>query len=196
VSCYNSLKFEKKRTIEFCKCTEEDYECDYGFERKGINEPCAAIAHSSEEEQNKPPEHCHGYYNISRGYRKVPGNQCRGGVQNDPILVPCSTSIFSLLSIFVFMILISIVVYIIYTFSDSFKSNFFGNGLFQSKNPDNDNFRNKKDIEHVINFPEDDDNVLFDDKENPDKGHDHDIKEMEDIKKDLKLTQKHLLKNK
>ena len=34
----------------------------------------------------------YGYYEVSRGYRKIPGNICTGGVQLSPIRYDCSMS--------------------------------------------------------------------------------------------------------
>jgi hypothetical protein len=32
--------------IEFCSCTESDYECDEGFKRPGIGEACVPVESS------------------------------------------------------------------------------------------------------------------------------------------------------
>ena len=37
-TCFNSQEFERSKIIEICHCTDEDYECDWGFERSAIKE--------------------------------------------------------------------------------------------------------------------------------------------------------------
>lgn len=96
--CYNPQTIESKSTIELCDCTEEDYECDIGFSRDKPGDPCTSNekkkqsqneTSSNEPEILKPPEKCNGYYPMSKGYRKVPGDVCINGVKFDPILIPC-----------------------------------------------------------------------------------------------------------
>jgi hypothetical protein len=38
-ACFNGEQFERVIKNEFCQCTEEDWECDIGFKRKGDG-PC------------------------------------------------------------------------------------------------------------------------------------------------------------
>lgn len=100
--CYNGLDFERKSLIEYCTCTNYDYECDEGFKRPNHSEVCVPINSEThkipiEGEVHQPPANCSGYYSISKGYRKIPGNQCINGVTYDPIIVPCPYSGFSLL---------------------------------------------------------------------------------------------------
>jgi len=123
--CYNGLLFERKTVVEHCECTENDYECDFGFAREGPGEPCVSVAAGStsgktpavgtapEHELYSPPAKCDGFYTISRGYRKVPGNTCVNGVRFDPIVIPCPfTGVFARVReiSFVFIILSLIIV--------------------------------------------------------------------------------------
>jgi hypothetical protein len=193
-TCFNSQKYEANKIIEICHCTDEDYECDYGFHRTDINEPCTPMGGMNETERNKPPENCHGYYTVSRGYRKVPGNKCVGGVTYEPIVIPCSNTFFSFFSIAVFLILVAILAFLVYNFSSSFNtlpSNISGfvKSITEKKTEEkrSEDKGKYKNVEHTINFPEEDDNVLFDDKEDqPVEQFKHsDQKEMEDIKNEL-----------
>ncbi len=87
--CYNGARFEHPVSVENCLCTEEDYECDFGFQRADMlsNSPCTAAQNLS----YAPPEHCPlvGYYAVTSGYRKVSGDSCQGGVRHDLIMIPC-----------------------------------------------------------------------------------------------------------
>lgn len=51
-----------------------------------------------------------GYYNVTQGYRRVPGNVCRGGAQLDPIKFKCrstfSSMIFSWKTFFVLLLVL------------------------------------------------------------------------------------------
>ena len=98
--CYNPQTIESKSTIELCDCIEDDYECDFGYSREKPGDPCTSVAKKKHHSHNntttsdapeilKPPEVCNGYYEMSKGYRKVPGDVCINGVKFDPILIPC-----------------------------------------------------------------------------------------------------------
>lgn len=125
-ACFNGETFERKTVVENCQCTEEDYECDIGYERAGPGEPCVAI-HKKEghEDVHAPPANCHGYFSISKGYRKIPGDTCVNGVKFDPILIPCPYSgIFSSLGVIFFIIIvIALVVLIVIAFNKNFFQN-------------------------------------------------------------------------
>jgi len=85
--CFNSEEWDRWYYFEVCECTEEDWECDYGFSRTGDG---ACLAESGNEEvKYTPPEQCDGYYYVTQGYRKVSGDTCRGGVNHDPLKIPC-----------------------------------------------------------------------------------------------------------
>ena len=81
-----------------------------------------------------PPKICFSYYTISKGYRKVPGNQCVGGVKYDPIIIPCpNTGLFGSVGLIIFLILFAILIMLIIT---AFNKNFF-NILFEFINVNN-----------------------------------------------------------
>lgn len=157
--CFNGLAFERKNVIENCECTESDYECDFGFARKSPGEPCISI-HKKPDPNDpndkdkldhmvlKAPEKCEGYYKISRGYRKVPGNTCINGVKFDPLLIPCPyNGIFAGLGIMFFIILVALFIIFIYF---AFSSNLFG-GSSALGSSDNYNYNNNRNLENNRN---------------------------------------------
>ncbi|RDB27786.1 Vacuolar protein sorting/targeting protein 10 [Hypsizygus marmoreus] len=89
VDCYVGEKYKDPvEHEEDCECTEADYECDYNFVRNG-NE-CIPVG-----PEPIPAGVCNGtpnqMYKGSSGYRKIPGNTCKGGVKKDePVEKPCS----------------------------------------------------------------------------------------------------------
>lgn len=75
-----------------------DFECDFGFRRHFDSDgTCelevrkdiwhAQAAHREEEQCNE-----YGYYEVSRGYRKIPGNICVGGLQLQPYVFQCNAA--------------------------------------------------------------------------------------------------------
>jgi hypothetical protein len=149
--CFNGQTFEKKTIVEHCECSEFDYECDFGFTRLSPGEPCVNVnnKHNSnnhgDNQSNSnhnnidveiltPPANCHGYYKISKGYRKVPGNTCINGIKFDPILIPCPYSgLFAHLGvIFFILILLVLITFIFFTINKYYypilSNDFFGYG--------------------------------------------------------------------
>ncbi|WEW58561.1 vacuolar protein sorting/targeting protein PEP1 [Emydomyces testavorans] len=77
--------------LERCKCTEEDYECDFNFVRSEDKKECVpARALPVPEGQCKKPE---DKYRGSSGFRLIPGDDCikEGGLELDkPKERPCT----------------------------------------------------------------------------------------------------------
>jgi len=71
-SCFNSQEYERVEFRKNCACAEEDYECDFGYERSSDNGPCVAIMAIS----SAAPKECSGYYYVSNGYRLIAGDSC------------------------------------------------------------------------------------------------------------------------
>eukprot|EP00118_Oscarella_pearsei_P002351 m.10303 g.10303 ORF g.10303 m.10303 type:complete len:970 (+) comp22172_c0_seq1:130-3039(+) len=76
--CFNGRDFERPINVTSCKCAAEDFECDFGYERDQYDSPCVP---SDGTEVSGPPAVCPETesYNITRGYRKVAGDNCAGG---------------------------------------------------------------------------------------------------------------------
>lgn len=90
--CYNPEEVERMEEMEHCVCTEEDFECDYGYARNVQGGPCEKVKNPEVEleETNGPPADCSGFYTVTKGYRRVAGDTCRGGSSKwDPVQIPC-----------------------------------------------------------------------------------------------------------
>jgi len=78
-----------------CTCTDADYECDMNYVRnKGgkcelVPDPLnrEGQRHLTEKEEDCALE---GFYTVTQGYRKIPGDACFGGNQ-DPYRRPCTS---------------------------------------------------------------------------------------------------------
>jgi hypothetical protein len=107
--CFNPEDKEAILYQENCPCSEMDFECDTGYKRTE-NGQCEPI----KETPFETPEECDGYYTISKGYRRIPGNTCEGGGEYDPIKISCpgGWGIFSFKT-FVILLLLGGVYYII-----------------------------------------------------------------------------------
>jgi len=68
--CFNGDLKESENFTKICPCTREDYECDYCFEENGLF--CEKINDCTPD----PPPCINGYYQLSSGYRLVPGTIC------------------------------------------------------------------------------------------------------------------------
>lgn len=123
--CFNPQEFDQVYSYKNCTCTEEDWECDLGYERKGSG---SCVLPKGKEPSFDPPEECDDYYTISSGYRKVAGNTCEGGVNHDPIRFPCPSKIFSKRNaqMVMFVALAGLVAWIIMKKGDKFATLFKG----------------------------------------------------------------------
>jgi hypothetical protein len=97
--CFNGEEFDKRQIVDFCECTEADWECDYGYYRPNSYSACIPINKDFENTTSKlqqgPPENCTGFYEIPSGYRKITGDYCVGGVNKGPVRKPCPGAISS-----------------------------------------------------------------------------------------------------
>lgn len=97
--CFNGEDLERIERREPCACNDIDYECDWGYTRQQGSKECKLDASIDLEQWNtqvvqRQQEQCeeYGYYEVTQGYRKVPGNICTGGIQLQPTLIQCSSS--------------------------------------------------------------------------------------------------------
>lgn len=89
--CFNPDNFSLINNPEICACTTEDYECDIGFSR---NRYGGCYLSNGLEIDFTPPDDCNtGYYTVKKGYRKVAGNKCEGGLEHRDYQVPCPNEI-------------------------------------------------------------------------------------------------------
>ena len=117
--CFNGEEHETVTKVTPCTCNEMDFECDIGYHRpEGSSGPCVEQETRLSETEKQlrlaemQREQCEefGYYEISQGYRKIPGDICVGGVDLSPYRYQCSTggwiaSFFSFRSIFMIAVL-------------------------------------------------------------------------------------------
>jgi hypothetical protein len=147
--CLNSEKFIRKIIKENCKCTENDYQCDMGYERREIGEPCLKIDNSN---TNDIPLICKGSYVVSKGYRKIAGDTCVGGIDLNPSVVYCPGKI-KIWKMIIFFIGIFLVFIIFLYFIFNGDIGFYFKQLF-NKNKD----RKLSEFKNVyINLNDDDD---------------------------------------
>lgn len=73
--CLNGDYFDKLISFNYCECSEEDWECDIGFQRDKDG-----ICIHKKKQEFTVPEVCEDSYSLSSGYRKVAGDACMGGV--------------------------------------------------------------------------------------------------------------------
>jgi Sortilin, neurotensin receptor 3, C-terminal len=105
--CFNSEEHERWSIQEYCECTEEDWECDFGFYRKELAGNC--VSQDSKEVNTTAPEECPDYYYITQGYRKIAGDTCVGGVSHEPIKVSCPGTPLGRSNLLVFLLIVVIV---------------------------------------------------------------------------------------
>jgi len=92
-ACFNPLEFERKYVMQNCTCTDQDYECDFGYMRKVNHGPCVrdpTVSNDTLMLGTCPPS---GFYAVSNGYRLVAGNTCKGGKQLGPTMYPCTNGV-------------------------------------------------------------------------------------------------------
>jgi hypothetical protein len=91
--CYNGEDHEPVIQRSPCTCAEVDFECDIGYHRsEGQSGACQLVTSGMTDEELKAEElarqseQCqeYGYYEVTQGYRKIPGNICYGGVNLSP----------------------------------------------------------------------------------------------------------------
>ena len=104
--CVNGQDHEHIIFRDDCACTEMDFECDIGYRRasSGLCEPTKELP------PVEAPQTCSGYYEITQGYRKVPGNTCYGGELFHPIKVSCpgSWNLISFKTILVILLIVGL----------------------------------------------------------------------------------------
>ncbi len=93
--CFNGEELERKIVRSYCQCTEMDYECDIGYVRtdsgkcQQIPDYEVKIVPIVKEEQAAQCD-SYGFFTVSQGYRKIPGNRCVGGLDYNPVSYSCS----------------------------------------------------------------------------------------------------------
>jgi hypothetical protein len=167
--CFNGQTLERKTIVEHCECSDADYECDFGFARVSIGEPCinTSTNHSTDDSTNNAnhnieteiltaPENCSGYYTVSKGYRKIPGNTCINGIKFDPLLIPCPFSgLFAHLGVIFFILIILVLIvgliFMINKYHYTFIPNDFTGNLDKNNNNNHSYLNtNKRDYTDIV----------------------------------------------
>lgn len=79
-----------------CLCTKADFECDMNYIKNSAGD-CEKIPDPlnkfEQKQMTEKEEDCalEGYYYVTKGYRKIPGNMCFQGVDLDPVRKACSS---------------------------------------------------------------------------------------------------------
>jgi len=90
VQCFNGWDYDRKEDSRNCVCERTDYECDFGYQ---VNEQntCERVPDMPMAGYGAPSD-CAGFFTVSRGYRKVPGDSCVGGdaeTRLEPLRLSC-----------------------------------------------------------------------------------------------------------
>ena len=170
--CFNTQQFERKLFIENCECTEEDWECDLGYERKD-NGPCTEIKSlkSVNQKQIEEPENCSHYYYITQGYRKVAGDTCVNGVDHSPIKIPCLRNSQLNSSNIYILVIISVLIGLILVFGTE---NRLKKWMIETMNRKNDENGQKFEEIHVLEKNFDGENLMEEKAEKNDSSNEFD----------------------
>lgn len=95
--CFNGEDLERVISRTPCACSDLDFECDSGFERAlQAGAQCRDSLESDERDllnAELKEQSCseNDFYEVSKGYRKVPGDICVGGIDLSPTKYHCKT---------------------------------------------------------------------------------------------------------
>ncbi|KAJ7373833.1 Sortilin- receptor [Desmophyllum pertusum] len=106
VQCYTGRDYKRFSQSRNCPCSRDDFQCDYGFQRKNFDEECTPI--DNEDLDNEIiPDNCPEGVSYNRtqgsdhlnllfflnvpGFRKITGDTCVNGTEKDflPVLTSC-----------------------------------------------------------------------------------------------------------
>ncbi|PRP78631.1 hypothetical protein PROFUN_13505 [Planoprotostelium fungivorum] len=88
-NCYSPDSFDqnKVKSVQSCLCTEDDFECDFGYKPRWDSANHQLLCDRDDTVKLfDPPLWCKPgrKYNVTQGYRLEAGNGCRGGVDKHP----------------------------------------------------------------------------------------------------------------
>jgi len=91
-ACYNNLDDHLVGHVD-CACVVDDWECDFGYEATSATNNSLVCALTGELAPD-PPTPCPSgtAYNVSKGYRKIAGDSCVGGLNLSPSTKNCPNS--------------------------------------------------------------------------------------------------------
>jgi len=76
--CYNGRAYVVSKTAKPCKCTMDDYDCDFGYMRQPNTDDCVEDP-SMKSNQIHICLRNHEENLVAVGYHKIPGDKCTGG---------------------------------------------------------------------------------------------------------------------
>ena len=84
-NCYNGQAFTRPTLEDTCPCGHQDYQCDFGYKRatEDYNSDCVQDPDFHDDVgYDQVPSVCpqDTFYTFSRGYVRVPGDKCEGGL--------------------------------------------------------------------------------------------------------------------
>ncbi|XP_014768390.1 sortilin-related receptor isoform X1 [Octopus bimaculoides] len=81
--CYNGEEYIRPIITKNCTCTREDFECDYGFKLRSRHSLTCETDPNSDLDIHKIPSPCYPgtYYSYTKGYRRIAGDSCKGGME-------------------------------------------------------------------------------------------------------------------
>ncbi|GAB1604830.1 sortilin-related receptor-like isoform X2 [Argonauta hians] len=81
--CYNGEEYIRPIITKNCSCTREDFECDYGFKLRSWHSLTCETDPNSDLDIHKIPSPCYPgtYYSYTKGYRRIAGDTCKGGME-------------------------------------------------------------------------------------------------------------------
>lgn len=94
-NCYNGEDYERVISAENCPCQRSDFECDIGFKEEApeFMQGLCIRDSSSNYDPYAIPGSCkpNDFYNRTRGYRRIPGDTCQGGLEDryEPERISC-----------------------------------------------------------------------------------------------------------
>ena len=78
VCCFNGRDYDRPISTSSCPCKLQDFDCDVGYEKLTTDSPCTlADGTTPPEAPIECPEE--DSYNLTLGYRLIPGDMCEGG---------------------------------------------------------------------------------------------------------------------
>ncbi|CAD5119336.1 DgyrCDS7956 [Dimorphilus gyrociliatus] len=97
-NCYNGKTYNDEKVLKNCSCRSSDFECDFGYKKDYLwQSTCSRDPRISESELiSHRPQKCPigSYYYRTKGYRRVAGNTCHGGLafEYEPEKIMCRSS--------------------------------------------------------------------------------------------------------
>jgi hypothetical protein len=87
--CFNPENFTMFFMKQTCKCTDDDYHCDFGYAYDDEGR-CVIDPEINDSTSNAQPPQCEDFFYKSDGYRRNYETYCEGGVSHKSTRISCS----------------------------------------------------------------------------------------------------------